>query len=524
MATMAKANDNLYEFDRFRLDLSEKLLTRDGATVPLTPKAFDTLALLVEKSGRLVEKDELMNRLWPDTFVEENSLSQNIYLVRKALGEESRGPRYIETVPRRGYRFAAPVKKFSGGDTTTDEGSGATALVGGGGSLAGTWTLAPTLTPLLRFSRTSLLALAPALTLLAIWLIWGAPRHSSAGFEERKHLAWRLTENPEAYQAYARGIFFWNKRTEDGLSRSIVYFNESIARDPQYALAWAGLADAYSVTGYLGYKFMQADDAYRKAEEAAKRALEIDRTTAEAHTAMSVVRAYRDSDLPGAEMEIKKALALKENSATAHQRYSVYLRDQGRLSEALVEIRRAHELDPLSLTIGSNLAYIHYLRREYGQAANCAQKALETEPDYFQSLIALGPTLQQQRKYQEAIALLEKVRAQQKGKAAVYYNALEALGHAYAVSGRRAAAERIIAELKAFPEDKDETTYRQALIRAGLGELDKAFALLEANSGGWTLPPVGLMLDPRFDNLRADPRYEALMRKRFGQLALGTGR
>ena len=123
---MANPNDNLYEFDHFRLDLSEKMLTRDGATVPLTPKAFDTLALLVEKSGRLVEKDELMNHLWPDTSVEENSLSQNIYLVRKALGEESRGPRYIETVPRRGYRFAAAVRKFSGGDTKADAGSGAT--------------------------------------------------------------------------------------------------------------------------------------------------------------------------------------------------------------------------------------------------------------------------------------------------------------------------------------------------------------------------------------------------------------
>ena len=146
-----------------------------------------------------------------------------------------------------------------------------------------------------------------------------------------------------------------------------------------------------------------------------------------------------------------------------------------------------------------------------------AKRVLETEPDYFQSLIALGPTLQQQGKYQEAIALLEKVKEQQKGKAGVYYNALEALGHAYALAGRRAAAERIIAELKAWPEDKDDTVYRQALIRAGLGQLDKAFALLETNSESWTSPPVSLMLDPRFDNLRADPRYEALMRKKFGQ-------
>jgi DNA-binding winged helix-turn-helix (wHTH) protein/Flp pilus assembly protein TadD len=548
---MTRRGNSVYEFGPFRLDLAEKALTKDGKFVALTPKAFDTLLILIEKGGRLVEKEELMKQLWPDTFVEENSLSQNIYLVRKALGEESQGARYIETVPRRGYRFTAPVRQVSAGDTTI----GTHILVAENDVRAEPRvTASPLVAPLSpppRISRTLFLALTPALTLLAIWLVWIAPRGSVAGFkeksiavlpfkslgpsamdgsdaqlttDERKHLTRRSTENSEAYQAYARGLFFWNKRTEDGLSRSIGYFNEAIAKDPRYALAWAGLADAYAVTGYLRYKFMPANDAYRKAEEAATRALEIDRTMAEAYTALSVVRAYRDSDLPGAEKEIKKAVALKENSATAHQRYSIYLRDQGRLSEALIEIQRAHELDPLSLTIGSNLAYIHYLRRDYDQAANCAQRVLETEPDYFQSLIALGPTLQQQRKYQEAIALLEKVRDQQKGKAGVYYNALEALGHAYAVAGKRAAAERIIAELKACPEDRDDTTYRQALIRAGLGQLDKAFALLEANSYSWTLPPVGLTLDPRFDNLRADPRYEALMRKRFSQLPLGIGR
>src|SRR5215475_157402 len=505
---MSKPKSNLYEFDQFRMDLVEKALWRDGAAVPLTPKAFDTLAILVERSGSLVEKDELMKRLWPDSFVEENSLTQNIYLVRKALGEESQGTRYIETVPRRGYRFRAAVREVSGGDATVrtdilvDENEARLELA-----------MAPSmLMPLSaprRFSRTLLFALAPALVLLAVLLIWGAARRFTAGFEtmdERKQLIRRSTEKPEAYEAYARGLFFWNKRTEDGFRRSIEYYKQALAKDPHYALAWAGLADTYAVTGYLRYKFMSPDDAYRKAREAATRALEIDQTMAEAYTALSVVRAYHDGDLPGAEKEIKKALALKENSATAHQRYAIYLRDQGRLSEALGEIQRAYELDPLSLTIGSNLAFIHYLQRNYDQAAAYAQRVLETEPDYFQSLVVLGPTWQQMQKYQEAISLLEKVREQQKGKAGVYYNALEALGHAYAVAGQRAAAERIIAELNACPEDKDDTTYRQALIRAGLGELDQAFALLETNSDTWTSPPVGLMLDPRFDNLRVDLR------------------
>jgi DNA-binding winged helix-turn-helix (wHTH) protein/Tfp pilus assembly protein PilF len=503
----------LYEFGNFRLDLAEKALTKNGEAVSLTPKAFDTLVILVEKRGRLVEKIELMNHLWPETFVEENSLSQNIYLVRKALGEESQGSRYIETVPRRGYRFIAPVREIHGESRgMADVCAGRTERVKavGGNEAAGNSEMAP-VPPLRRFSRSLLFALAPVFTILAIWLAWGASRRPVAG----------VTENPEAYQAYARGLFFWNRRTEDGLSRSIGYFNEAIEKDPRYALAWAGLADAYAVTGYLKYKFMPAREAYRKAEEAATKALEIDQTMAEAHTALSIVRAYRDNDLPGAEKEIKKAIALKESSSTAHLRYSIYLRDQGRLGEALAEVRRAYELDPVSLTIGSNLAFIHYLRRDYDQAAICARRVLETEPDYFQSLVVLGPTLQQQRKHREAIALLEKLKEdQQNVKASVYYNALEALGNAYAVARRRTAAERMVAELKACPEDENETTYRQALIHAGLGQLDEAFTLLEAISGRWNFSAVELMLDPRFDNLRADPRYESMMKKRPG---LSTG-
>ena len=511
---MSKQKSSLYDFDGFRLDPAEKVLWKDGEVVSLTPKAFDTLVILVEKSGHLVEKEELISQLWPDCFVEENSLSQNVYLIRKALREESRGLRYIETVPRRGYRFIATVKEIPGEDNL-EEGKQIEPA-----ALTGSFRILRFPRRPSRFSRAMLLALIPALTVLATWLIGNQLKGEDSGIKAKRNSAMAVkssgTDIPGAYQAYARGIFFWNKRTEDGLSRSIEYFHQAIAQDSEYALAWAGLADAYAVTGYLGYKFMPSDEAFLKAQESAMKALSIDQTIAEAYAALSVVRAYYNSDLPGAEEEIKKAIGLNENNSTARQRYSIYLRDQGRLSEALREIQRAHELDPLSLPIGSNLSYIHYLLRDYDQAAICAQKVLEAEPDYFQSLIALGTTWQQKRRYEDAIALLERVRDQQKGKAGVYYNALEALGHAYAVAGHRAAAEQIIAELKACPEDKDDTTYRQALIRAGLGELDRAFALLEANSRSWTLPPVGLTLDPRFDNLRADLRYEALMKKKFG--------
>ncbi|MEP7270624.1 MAG: winged helix-turn-helix domain-containing protein [Acidobacteriota bacterium] len=653
---MDKEENTLYEFGPFRLDLVEKVLWREGGSVSLTPKAFDTLVVLVDRRGHLVEKDELIKQLWPDNFVEDNSLSQNIYLLRKALGEDAHEQRFIETVPRRGYRFIADVRKVeripaSAAPTKSDE----RPLVEGSGSETHADSEPPPVKPHISIRSlppvryVGVILLIVVLALGSLWLLReraplaqasSAPRaiavlplkplgalgmesrdeHLGLGItdaiiakfsnltqvsvrptsaiykfagsayvlskvgeelrvdailegtvqriddrvrvtvqlidvrseqplwaerfdekftnvfalqdavseqvaralslrltsDERKLLARRYTNNSEAYQAYTRGLFFWNKRTEDGLTRSIEYFKEAIEKDPNYAQAWAGLADTYAIIGYLGYKVLPNKEAFEKTLEAANRSLEIDPTMAEAHIALSVVKAYRDNDLHGAEEEAKKAISLKANFATAHHRYSIYLRDQGRLNEALLEIQLAHELDPLSLTIGSNLAYILYLQRSYDEAAEHCQKVLETESDFFQSLIALGMTWQQKLKYKEAIALLEKVREQSRGRAGVYYNALETLGHAYAVSGRREAARKIISELNAFPEDKDDTIYHQALVYAGLGETNKAFELLEENAKTWSLPPVTLRLDPRFDNLRADARYGKLMKKKFG--------
>jgi TolB-like protein/Flp pilus assembly protein TadD len=331
--------------------------------------------------------------------------------------------------------------------------------------------------------------------------------------DEKLQLARHYTEDNEAYQSYARGIFFWNKRTEEGLMRGVEYFKQAIEEDPNYALAWAGMADAYAVSGYMDYKFVPAEEAYRRARDAATHAIEIDRTIAESYNALSVVKAYRDGDFPGAEEEIKKAIALQPNNATAHQRYAIYLRDQARLDESLKEVQYAHQLDPLSPTIGTNLAYIYYLRRDYEQAERQCQKVLETEPDYFQTLIALGLIYQQQNRFQESIALLEKVRGQTSGKGTVYLNILETLGTAYARAGLRQKAEKIILELKMLPENRDSVAFCQALVHSGLGEIDKALTLLKASSKSWNMPPVTLMLDPRFDDLRAYYKYGELTKR-----------
>ncbi len=526
-------------FGPYRLDLAEKTLRRDGQTVPLTPKAFDTLLILVERSGRLVEKEDLIGQLWPDSFVEENSLPQNIYLLRKALEKDAQGQRYIETVPRRGYRFIAEVREVRDSNDDPADEQETTPESG----LPSAESEPPAFASIARpYGKRAIYLIASlsllAIALFAIWIFRGAARQSAATPavqdaiseqvaqalrlrltpDERRQLAKRHTKNPEAYQDYARGLFFWGKRTEDGLTRSIACFKQALEKDSRYALAWAGLADAYAVSAYLGYQALPEQEAYRQAQTAALKALELDNTLAEAHAALSVVKAYRDHDLRGAEAAARQAVLLQADYATAHQRHSIYLRDQGRLEEALAAIRRAQEIDPLSLTIGSNLAYIFYLQRDYERAAAQCRKVLETEPDYFQTLIVLGMIYEQQQKHDEAIAVLSKAREQRRGQNGVYLNTLETLGHAYAAAGRRAEAAQILAELSNFPAQAGDTEYYSALIRAGLGETDQVFALLERSSKGWHTPPVALTLDPRFERLRADARYQSLFRKRLAGL------
>lgn len=641
---MLKQSNKLYEFDGFLLDLAERVLRKDEKTISLTPKAFDTLVILVERRGRLVEKEELIRLLWPENFVEENSLSQNIYLLRKALGEDSQGVKFIETVPRRGYRFVCNVKEVPVESTSVV--SQQHTFIREDEHDLQEGTEPPPLAPdpnSRRLPRVLVLSFIPVLIFFTIWFFRERFKHPDAGFQvssiavlpfkslgtesqdehlglgisdamiakfsalqqisvrptsaifkyagksydpatvgrelgvdavlegtiqqvgdrvrvtvqltsvpdgrslwaekfdekftnvfalqdsisdqatralklrmttnEKRELARHYTENFDAYQAYARGIFFWNKRTEDGLMRGIEYFKQAIEKDPEYALAWAGMADAYAISAYLDYKILPAEDAYKKARNAATRAIELDQTTAEAHNALSLVKAYRDCDFPGAEEEVRKAIALQPNNATAHQRYSIYLRDQARLDESLKEVRHAEELDPLSPTIGTNLAYIYYLQRDYERAERQCRKVLEVEPDYFQTLLALGMTYQQQQRFQDAITLLEKVRKQTKGEGGVYFSALEALGNAYARAGLRQKAEEIISELKMLPEKKDDIAFYQALIYTGLGEMDRALTLLEASSGSWDSLPVVLTLDPRYDDIRADYRFGKLMER-----------
>jgi DNA-binding winged helix-turn-helix (wHTH) protein/TolB-like protein/Flp pilus assembly protein TadD len=650
MAVMLRRDEHLFEFGPFRLDTAEKVFLKNGEPLPLAPKAFELLAILVERSGHLVDKNDLLEEIWPDSFVEESSLTQNIYVLRKALSESDGEQRYIETVPRRGYRFVADVKAIGDRETAVDidQQTPAHLLIEAARAPANDTEsrlnhIALRASPA---SRRSLTPVAVALSLLlisvavaSVFLIFrkapppafaarsiavlpfkilgaeGADEHLGLGMtdamitklsslkqiavrptsaiykyadhgydlatvgrelnvdailegtvqragdrvrvnvqlinasdgqpvwaekfneqytsvfavqdsiseqvayalrlkvtsESRSQLAKRYTENPEAYQAYTRALYFWNQRTEEGLNRSIRYFKEAIDKDPNYALAYAGLADCYSLIAYYGYKSLATEEAYQKASLAATKALEMDDSIAEAHPALALVKTDHDDDRPAAEREHKQSIALNPSYATGHQRYALFLLEESRLDEAYEEIKRAQELDPLLAVINSNLGAILYMKRDYDRAAEFCRKALEVAPQLPAANYFLGLIYTQKGMYSEAIALLERARETGQNKQTFS----DALAYAYVMAGRAGGAQQMIVELKSSSKKNTTADFSLGLIYAALGDMDRAFAHFEKQDREWRRLLFGLRLDPRLDRLRADSRYTDLLKRRL---------
>jgi len=324
--------------------------------------------------------------------------------------------------------------------------------------------------------------------------------------EEKKRLGKRPTENPEAYQAYLVGRFHWNKRTEEGLKKAIEHFEQARAKDPAYALAYAGLADCYALLG--DYSYLPPKEAFPKAKAAAARALELDETLAEAHTSLAFVKVQYDWDWPGAEEEYRRALALNPNYATAHQWYSEYLTAMGRHDEALAEIRRAQELDPLSLIIHAVEGRALYFARRYDEAIAQCRQTLAMDPNFGVAYLFLGRACVQAGKHEEAVAAFQKAH-ELSGGAAV----LAELGHAYAAAGKRAEAQAVLDELEGLRTKGYVTASRMALLAAALGEKEEALAWLDRAYEERSDAIVFLKVEPRYDGLRPEPRFQDLMRR-----------
>jgi TolB-like protein/Tfp pilus assembly protein PilF len=581
-----------YLFGPYRLDVVERRLLRDGRHVPLTAKVFDILLLLVRNSGRVVHKEELMQEIWPDIIVEENNLTVNMSALRKALGKRDNGPEYIETVPRRGYRFISAVQKVQDESDVRREVSYASAVLeekvsvreqtmnslavlpltnasadpnleyfsdGISESIINSLSRLPQLRVMAR--NTSFRFRGPdvdaqkvgrEMNVRAVLVgrvlrlngrivistelvdvadgaqIWGEQYNRKASDilyvqteiakevseklrlklteDERKGLAKQPTENIEAYHLYLKGRYFWNKYYMKLVQKGLAYFQQAIDIDPDYALAYAGVADSYY---RLSSTLLRPGEAFPKAKAAAIKALELDETLSEAHASLGLVKLYYDHDLHGADMNYRRAIEINPNASLAHQRYGSYLMYMARFEESHLEFKLAHELDPLSLQINVNIGSVLLLTHQFEEAVRQYQRTLDIDPNYYPARYGLGCVAAAKGDYGEAVSEFEKVHQLEEDNDI----ALGAMGRAYALAGNKSQAEKVLRELKTIAKRKYVSSYSYALVYTGLGQKEQALKSLEKGyeeRDDWMVT-LNVMLE--FESLRSEPRFKDLLRR-----------
>jgi DNA-binding winged helix-turn-helix (wHTH) protein/TolB-like protein/tetratricopeptide (TPR) repeat protein len=699
---MSTLYTHLYRFGPFVLDKAERLLLRDGAPIQLTLKAFDTLVVLVESSGHVVNKDELMSKVWPDTFIGENTLASNISYLRKAMGAEGQ---FIETVPKIGYRFCASVSRITregagaataeqtadpatqvsapftadctvddtgnrapassesriasaieNGVTTPltgDEASSLTAsahpiitepsvprvptipvqqrrsprraltvasLIGiallgvasiyvlgfrraaGGDGPPGSRSrsgprslavlpfnqinpdsgqeflglgLADTL--ITRLSSTRQVAVRPTSSInkydggadrdpvrlgrelgvdsvldgtiqrsgdrLRVTVrLWSTQEHRPVWADEfdekftemftvedsisekvatalalklsgddRKLLLKHYTDNAAAYQSYVKGRYHWSRWTPDEVRKAIVCFQEAINVDPNYSLAYAGLADSYNVLGTFGYVAPQ--EAWPATEAAANRALELDEGLAEAHSSLGGAKMVYDWDWAGAEYHFKRGIELAPDSPDAHQLYGLYLMAMDRRDEALREMKLAEQLDPTSPLMTTSMGWALLFARQYDDAIAELRKALDLDPSYQMARGSLEFAFVASRRFEDAVALTEPERSEARARGEHWASAN--LVYANAQLGKRDQALQMMKDLKQMCGERYISPFLLTIAYVGLGDKDEAFKWLEKAYEERSNFLWLLRVYPCLDSIRSDPRF-ADLQKRVG--------
>lgn len=613
---MGQQDNRSYEFGRFRVNVAERVLLRDGEIVPLTPKVFDILLTLVENRGQVVSKEELMKRVWPDTFVEEGNLTQNISLLRKALGESPGGVQFIETVPRRGYRFVAAISEKEHETTafapvvsaeipvaaaavtstnrrrtpafvvaaglviagiigvmyfTSKAGGSNSAVIGSiavlpfidesadpdaeyiNDKIAESLINSLSKLPQLRVVPRSVVASykgktidprkvgeelnvravvtgrlrrhgdiisiqADLIDLQNVAQLWGqhydhkvsdvllVQDDISRDIFENLRLKLNVEEKKqlEAYRLYLKGRNAWNKRTGDALQEAIQFFNQAIEIDPNNSAAYAGLADCYNML--VVYGRLQPKEGFPKAKEAAAKAMEIDESSAEAHSSMAFIKFRWDWDRAETEREFQTAIKLKPAYAPAHQWYSSYLVAVERFDEAIAEAKRTEELEPLSFVASSHLGWIYYLSGRNDEAIEQCRKILELDPSSFPARRYLGLAYEAKGMHAEAIAEFQ-TGVKLSGSPLM----LALLGHAYAVAGKKAEAQQVLNDLQQMQEQRYVSPYTVAAIYTGLGDHEQAFKWLDTAVETRDIWLMNLKVDPVFAKLRNERRFTDIL-------------
>lgn len=587
---MIEQNRFIYEFGPFRLDANKRVLTKEGEPVKLFPKEFDTLVALIQHSGVVIDKDELMQQVWGDTIVEESNLTTNISHLRKLLGENLGRNDYIVTVPGKGYRFVAGVKEIGeGGEelilaqrtrttiTIQEEEESAPAPK----SLA----VLP-FKPLRASDRDEYLELGIADALITTLSnsrgivvrptssvskyaavgqdplaagreleveavldgsvqragdhvrvtarllgvgdgapLWGdkfdaqftdifsvqdsisekiaAALAPELAGREKLLLTKRYTRNAKAYQLYLKGRYNLNKPTEEGLRKAIDFFNQAITVDPTYALAYVGIAEAYTSLDWYGVLSTKQSNPHAKA--AAERALQLDDTLAEAHASLAMARQY-EWDWVGAEEEYRRAIRLNPNYAAARQWYGIFLAYTGRFDEGLEQMWRAQELDPVSLAISAQTGLVLMFARRYDEALEQCMETLEVEPTAVEARLYLAMTYALQQRFSEAIGEYRNLPGDNPDFKAM-------LGHAYAASGRRAEAQGILGELEALFGQRYVPHFWLSMIHVGWGDYGEALSCLERACDDPDDSLLSARVMPFLDPIRPSPRFDELLRR-----------
>jgi len=471
-------------FDGYELDVRAGELRKHGLRLRLRGQPLQLLEMLLERAGQVVTRHELQSRIWPaKTFVDfDHGLHNAIARIREVLGDSAETPRYIETLPRRGYRFIGALDEEPGRQTVLSREQNSL------------WanTFEERFAVILKLQSEITRAIAREVDVRL------RPPNLTRPTRSR-------SLNAEAHECYYKGRYCWNKRTEDSLQQALEYFQQTVQHDSTYADGYLGLADTLNILGY--YNVMPPREAFPKAKAAAIRALQLDDSLGEAHATLGVVKRDFQWDWQGAEDEFQRAIELNSGYAESHHWYATLLNMLGRPEQALNAMLAALELDPISLAINTDLGRTFYFARQYDRAIKQFKKTMEFDRTFGITYLWLGRVLEQQGFLDEAISHLEKGTSIIGGSA----YARAQLAYGYARAGRKNDALEILQQLRELSQRRYVSPYDIAMIHLGLGDHDEAFAALNQAAAERCHWLGYLRVEPQLDALRADARFADLL-------------